>query len=91
MMSKSFTEIEILIRSRLAALEPLDVTVMDESHLHTGHGASGAHVVIIVVSDAFTGKPLRARHQQVYELLGELLHEDVHALSIKALAPDEQR
>ena len=49
----------------------------------------GRHFDAIIVSDAFEGKRLVARHQIVYGVLGERMKEEIHALSIKALTPAE--
>ena len=43
----------------------------------------------MVVSDAFNGKPMLARHRAVYQALGELMQTDIHALAIEAIASDE--
>lgn len=82
------------IRSALqAAFTPQLVEVRDDSHRHAGHaGASDGrgHFKIIVVSDAFAGKAPLARHRAVYAALGDMMETDIHALSIKALTPQEQ-
>lgn len=49
----------------------------------------GRHFDAIIVSDAFEGKRLVARHQIVYGVLGDRMKEEIHALSIKALTPAE--
>lgn len=50
----------------------------------------GRHWFAIIVSSAFAGKRLIARHQMVYAALGERLQNDeVHALSMKTLTPEE--
>lgn len=80
------------IRERLAVLEPLQLDVIDESHKHAGHeGARDGrgHFAVRLVSRAFEGQSLLARHRQVYEALGSLMHTDIHALSLKALTPDQ--
>jgi stress-induced morphogen len=40
-------------------------------------------------SNAFSGAPRLARHQRVLREVADLLPHPVHALSIKALAPEE--
>lgn len=81
------------IRTALqAAFAPQRLVIEDESHLHAGHAgaASGrGHFRVEIVSDAFAGLPPLARHRQVYAALGALMDSDVHALSIRALAPDD--
>jgi BolA protein len=81
------------IRARLEAdLAPESLVVEDESHLHAGHeGARDGrgHFRVYVVSAAFNGKPMLARHRLVYAAMGELMQTDIHALAIDATASDE--
>ena len=50
----------------------------------------GYYYNIEVVSDAFAGKRAVARQQMVYRALSDLIAEgSMHAVNIKALAPDE--
>ena len=81
------------IRSALqTALQPLQIGIEDDSHLHAGHAgaASGrGHFTVHIVAEAFAGQTLIARHRQVYAALGDLMQTDIHALSIRALTPAE--
>jgi len=47
------------------------------------------HFEALVVSDAFTGKRPLARHQLVYQCLGSLMGNEIHALSIRAYTHGE--
>ena len=47
------------------------------------------HFEALVVSSAFDGKRPLARHQLVYGTLGTLVGNEIHALSIRALTPEE--
>jgi len=49
------------------------------------------HYAALVVASEFAGKRPLARHQMVYQCLGALVGNEVHALSITALTPDEWR
>jgi acid stress-induced BolA-like protein IbaG/YrbA len=49
----------------------------------------GQHFFATIVSDAFEGKRLIARHQLVYKALGDRMREEIHALSMKTLTPAE--
>lgn len=49
------------------------------------------HFQAVVVSDAFAGKSRIARHQLVYGTLGGRMGNEIHAMSIRALTPDEWR
>jgi len=81
------------IEERLrAALDPVDLEVIDDSHLHAGHAGAAdgrGHFTVIVVSERFRGVPVVRRHRLVYEAVGDMMTTDVHALSIQALAPGE--
>ncbi len=81
--------LEATIRERLEALHPESVALVDEDHLHVGHGATGAHWQLTIVSEAFRGKPPLARHRMVYEALGDLMKREIHALKIEAFAPGQ--
>ena len=74
-----------------AALAPVLLQVRDDSHLHAGHAGAreGGHYRLVLVSAAFVGKNTVARHRQVFSLLGDLMRTRIHALGIKAFAPDE--
>lgn len=80
------------IEQRLAALEPESLEVFDESGKHVGHeGAKGGggHYMLTIVSRKFSGQPAQARHRMIYAALGSLMQKEIHALAIKAYAPDE--
>ena len=50
----------------------------------------GRHWFATIVSEAFEGKRLIQRHQQVYATLGtRMATDEVHALSMKTLTPAE--
>ena len=49
----------------------------------------GEHFQALVVSAAFAGRNRVQRHQLVYAALGERMREEIHALSMRTLAPQE--
>lgn len=49
----------------------------------------GSHFDAIIVSHAFEGKRPIARHQLVYQALGERMKAEIHALSMRTLTPAE--
>ena len=49
----------------------------------------GHHFEAVIVSPEFEGKLPVARHQRVYQALGERMQADIHALSMKTLTPEE--
>ena len=80
------------IEQRLAALAPESLEVVDESAAHAGHeGAKsgGGHYRLLIVSPEFAGKPVQLRHRMVYEALGPMMKNEIHALAIRAYAPGE--
>ena len=82
-----------LIISRLAALQPSEIALTDESAQHAGHaGATGGnHYRLRIVSAAFVGKSSLQRHRAVHAALGDLMRCRIHALCIEALTPPEER
>lgn len=80
------------IRARLAALEPDQIALEDDSAAHAGHAGAqsgGGHYNLTIVSARFSGLNRVARHRLVYTALGELMGSRIHALAITALSPDE--
>ena len=81
-----------LIRQKLAVLDPERIEILDESARHAGHeGAKsgGGHYFLTIVSREFSGKSTLIRHRLVYTVLKEMMHKDIHALSVKAYTPEE--
>lgn len=60
---------------------------LDCTHLEVE--GDGQHFNAVIVSAAFAGKRLIQRHQLVYAALGDKMREEIHALSMKTLTPDE--
>lgn len=82
-----------LIEERLrTTLTPDSLEVIDDSAAHAGHAGArdGGHFTIRIVAAAFAGKTPIQRHRLIYAALADLMHRDIHALSInKAKTPDE--
>ena len=75
-----------------AALHPESLNIIDESHKHAGHAGArggGGHFILEITAADFAGKSLVQRHRMIYELLGDMMQSDIHALSIQARAPGE--
>ena len=56
---------------------------------HVEVQGDGAHFEAVVVSPTFAGASRVRRHQLVYAALGERMREEIHALSMKTLTPEE--
>ena len=86
------TDIAAALRTRLADLAPVALEVHDDSAEHAGHAGAaggGGHFSLLIVSKAFRGLPRLERHQSIFARVGDLLPHPIHALSIRALAPEE--
>lgn len=70
-------EIKTLIENGLAGAE---VNVFSEDN---------THYAAVVIADAFADKRPIARHQMVYQCLGSLMGNEIHAMSIRAHTPAE--
>lgn len=83
-----------LIEKRLReTLAPSHLSVIDESHLHAGHAGwregGETHFRVEITSDAFAGQNRVARHRMVNAALTQAFDNGLHALAVKARAPDE--
>lgn len=75
------------------AFKPQTLEIIDHSAAHAGHAGArngGGHYHVTIVADAFTGKSLVQRHQLIYQALGEMMKQEIHALGINALSPSEE-
>lgn len=79
------------INSRLQALAPTALSIIDDSNLHAGHkgNGGGGHFTLYITSSHFCGKSLIMRHRLIYQTLSDLMPHKIHALSIHATATDE--
>ena len=82
-----------VLRERLMReLQPVELDIIDESAKHAGHAGAasgGGHFIVSIVSTAFENKTLIQRHRLVYNAVGDIMHSEVHALSIQAKTPQE--
>ena len=56
---------------------------------HVAVTGDGAHFEAVVVAAGFAGLSRVRRHQLVYAALGDRMREEIHALSMTTLTPDE--
>jgi BolA protein len=87
-MTVSATDIDTTLR---AALEPVALEVIDDSHLHAGHAGAreGRHYTVRITAGRFAGLSRVARHRLIYDALQLLIPRGIHALAIEARAPGE--
>ena len=83
------------IQRRLQVLQPLELEVVDESERHRGHAGyregGNTHWRVAIVSPRFAGASTVQRHRMVYQALGNLMNNPIHALAITARAPEEAK
>ena len=86
---------DIITKKLEDSLHPDHIDLVNQSHLHEGHaghdGSGESHFKLTVVSSAFEGISRPERHRMIYTLLVDELKNKVHALSIKAMTPDEHK
>ncbi len=87
------TDTALQLEQALATLNPIQLSIQDDSALHVGHAGNtgGGHYTIVIVSDAFEGLSLIQRHRLVYQAAGDLMSQAIHALSIQAKTASEYR
>lgn len=69
-------------------LSPEYFEIENESHKHRS-GSATSHFRLVIVSDAFTGTRLIARHRKVNTLLADELANEIHALALHTFTPEE--
>lgn len=76
-------------------MEPSEITRRIEAGFAAAivkvRSEDNTHFEVLVVANEFDGKRPLARHKLVYQCLGTLVGNEIHALSITALTPDEWR
>lgn len=76
-------------------MDPSEITALIEAGLPdavvTIRSPDNTHFEALVVAQAFEGKRPLQRHQLVYQCLGALMGNEIHAMSIRAHTPEEWR
>lgn len=70
-------------------LAPQYLEVLDESYMHNVPDGAQSHFKVTIVSEAFEGLRLIARHRQVNALVAEALAGPLHALALHTYTPAE--
>lgn len=68
---------------------PLHLEVINESGNHNVPEGSESHFKVIIVSPAFAGKNLLARHRMINATLADELKDSIHALAIHTYTEEE--
>ena len=79
------------IKTRLATLNPVSLEIQDDSAQHVGHegNTGGGHFSLKIVSSQFSQKSQIMRHRLIYQALTDLIPQQIHAISILAISPDD--
>jgi len=84
---------DVMRRKLEDALSPDRVEIVDESHLHKGHAGhrpeGETHFRVTVVAGRFVGQSRVERQRLITAALKEEMGNPIHALSMKALTPEE--
>ena len=80
---------ESIERKIAQSLTPSHLEVINESHMHNVPPGSESHFKVVVVTDAFDGVTRIRRHQRINGILEKELKEDIHALSMQTMTPEE--
>ncbi len=90
-MASIANEMDALLRK---AFSPSVLEIINDSAKHSGHsgddGSGESHFTIVIESGAFTGKSRLERQRMINGALGDIPGDRVHALAIKASAPEKQ-
>ncbi len=73
-------------------IQPEQIKSFIENGLQCYHvevAGDGHHFEAVIVSDQFRGKSKVQQHQLVYRALGDRMREEIHALSMRTLTPEE--
>ncbi len=83
---------DIIADRLMSALAPSRLVVSNDSAQHSGHmgddGSGESHFSVDVESAAFVGQSRVARQRMVNTALADLLATRIHALAIRATAPE---
>jgi BolA protein len=83
-----------IIRQLKRKLKAKEIAIEDQSRWHQSHSeaikSGGGHFAILVIASCFRNKTPLQRHRMIYAAIKDI-HRDIHALSIRAMTPTEQR
>jgi acid stress-induced BolA-like protein IbaG/YrbA len=73
-------------------IQPVQIKEYIEQGLQCDHvqvEGDGHHFEAVIVSPLFRGKSKVQQHQLVYQALGDRMREEIHALSMQTLTPEQ--
>ena len=75
--------------SNLITVSHLELKDSTGKHVHHDNFDGGLHLSAIIVSDDFNNLSLLERHQLVYNALGSMIKNEIHAFSMKTFTNSE--
>lgn len=72
------------------AFQPSRLEVINESDQHAVPAGSETHFKVLIVAEVFQGRTRVERTRAVMSKLDSLMKSGVHALSLRALSPEEE-
>jgi len=80
--------IQVIHQRLQEAFSPTQLDVQDDSPQHKNHIGSqhgAGHYTIVIAADCFKNKSRVAAHREIYQVLQDLMHDEIHALRITVL------
>lgn len=77
------------IQEQLKSLSPVHFELENESDQHSGPKGRETHFKLLIVSSLFENRSRVDRQRQVFDLLKNEMQAGLHALSLRALTPQE--
>ncbi|WP_455219613.1 BolA/IbaG family iron-sulfur metabolism protein [Kaarinaea lacus] len=85
-------KVQSVIEEKLAnGVDAMHLEVVNESNNHNVPPGSESHFKVVLVSNAFEGQSLIARHRIINKLLEDELKNQVHALALHTYTEAEWR
>lgn len=87
--------VKAMIRRSISPMNAAEVQTLIQNGLPGAQvrvdSPDDTHFEAVIVAPQFEGKRMIQRHQLVYSTLGPLMGREIHALSIQAFAPSEEK
>ena len=86
-VSTTLSRVEKIQEKLTRALSPSYLKIIDDSGDHAGHldpEDTAGHYTLIIKSNCFSGLSPVKQHQMIYEILGNMIGPEIHALRIQA-------
>ena len=71
------------------ANEKISIADFTENHQNHKNYEGGGHFQAVIISDDFKDLSLLQRHKKIYEILGDLMKNEIHAFSMKTYTNEE--